>query len=136
MFGKIVIGALLLFIAACSKKQDGTPTNNGIIGRWKLTESFMSPGGPGTWSQVPPQQQFSVQFQENGTFSHSPNFFAAESRFDRYERSGNRLLLWSTVTSETADWLVNAVDGKQLNITFNTGAICIEGCASRFRAVF
>ena len=132
---KSFAGAILfLFIIGCSKKEGHRKINDGVVGNWKLTELFWSPGRPGSWHPVEASNQFSVNFGSDGKFSYSANFFAANSHFNRYGLSRGTIFLSSTLNNNTDEWLYS-FEGSQLIINFNVRVVCIEGCASRFVAV-
>jgi len=125
---------LFLFITGCSKKQEQKVSNDGLVGKWKLTEVFWSPGGPGSWHPVSLPDQYIINFRENGKLSYSANFYMAHSFFDRYSVTGDTILVSSTLNNKTDEWRYS-FDGSDLIINFNVRVVCIEGCASRFRTV-
>lgn len=129
-------GVILLFlvIIGCSKKEENRKISDRVVGNWKLSEQFWSPGGPGSWHPVEAHDQFTINFRSDGKVSYSANFFAANSRFNRYALSGDTIFLSSTLNNNTDEWRYS-FEGSQLIINFNVRVICFEGCASRFVAV-
>ena len=125
---------LFLFITGCSKKQQQRVSDDGLVGKWKLTETFWSPGRAGSWHPVSLPDQYIIDFRETGKLSYSANFYMADSLFNRYSVAGDTILVSSTVNNKTDEWLYS-YDGQELIINFNVRIMCIEGCASRFRAV-
>lgn len=122
---------LFLFVAGCSKKNE--VINDGLVGKWKFTETFSSPGGPGSWQQVPVSNQYIIDFSEDRKLSYSANFHG-DSLFNRYSVREDTIFVSSTVNNKTDEWIYS-FDGQQLIIRFNVRIICFEGCASRFVAV-
>ena len=130
---KSVVGSIILFIfiTGCSKKEEHRLISDGLVGKWKFTEYFMSPGGPGSWNPVPVPDQYIINFNSDEKLDYSANFFGANSGFNRYKLSGNTIFVSSTNNNKTDEWRYS-FDGSQLIINFNVRVICIEGCASRF----
>ena len=133
---KSVVGSIILFIfiTGCSKKEEHTLISNGLVGKWKFTEYFMSPGGPGSWNPVPVSDQYIINFSTDGKLSYTTNFYRAYAQFNRYSLAGDTIFVSSTWNNKTDEWLYS-FDGPQLIINFNVRVICIEGCASRFIAM-
>jgi hypothetical protein len=133
---KSFVAVILLFlvIIGCSKKEEHRKINDRLVGNWKLAEQFWSPGGQGSWHPVEEANQFSINFRSDGKVSYSANFFAANSRFNRYALSGDTIFLSSTLNNNTDEWLYS-FEGSKLIINFNVRVVCIEGCAARFVAV-
>ncbi len=130
---KSVVGSILLFIfiTGCSKKEEHTLISNGLVGKWKFTEYFMSPGGQGSWNLVPVSDQYIINFSSDGKLSYTTNFYWANSLFNRYRLAGDTIFVSSTWNNKTDEWRYS-FEGPQLIINFNVRVVCIEGCASRF----
>ncbi|MGZ8559634.1 MAG: hypothetical protein ACXWWC_14930 [Chitinophagaceae bacterium] len=122
---------IFILIISCSNKKEDGVINDLLVGKWKFTESFMSPGGPGSWNKVTVADQYIINFNRNGKLDYSPDFFGASSGFNKYKLSGDTIFVSSTLNNKTDEWLYS-FEGPQLVINFNVRVICIEGCASRF----
>ena len=133
---KGIVGILLLFIfiTGCSKKEEHKLISDRLVGKWKFTEHFMSPGGPGSWNPVPVSDQYIINFNGDGKFSYTTNFYGAKSQFNRYSLAGDTIFISSTFNNKTDEWRYS-FEGPQLIINFNVWVVCIEGCASLFIAM-
>jgi uncharacterized protein (TIGR03066 family) len=119
-----------LLVAGCSKKDtEKTIENNGILGKWKLKEQFISPGAGGQWNKVPVSEQSVIEFLSNGKFHFSTNFQKANLQLDKYQLTGNELNMSSTLTNNTDKWPINYSDNTKLELSI---FLCFEGCSYRF----
>ena len=133
---KNFIGSIIIFsvITGCLKKEEQKPISDQLVGKWKLTEHFTSPGGPGSWNRVAVADQYIIDFRSDGKLSYTANFYGADSEYNRYRLAGDTIFVSSTVNNKTDEWRYS-FDGPELIINFNVRIVCIEGCASRFMAV-
>lgn len=133
---KNFIGSIIIFsvIIGCSKKEEQKPISDKLVGKWKFTEYFMSPGGPGSWHAVPAPDQYIINFSSDGKLSYTANFYGADSNYNRYRLAGDTIFVSSALNNKTDEWRYS-FEGPQLVINFNVRIVCIEGCASRFMAV-
>lgn len=128
------LAILLAMLAGCKKdnEQDNSPSNSGIVGRWKYTERFVSPGSGGSWNAVPVANQAVIEFTMDGKFTYSANFEKASSEFDHYTLDGNtKVIVTSATTGKTETWYISHLDEKRLDMSVT---MCFEGCAARFVA--
>lgn len=74
---------LVLTIAACNKDNDRKNSDNDkhLIGKWKYTEQYMSPGGPGTWKAAEPAGQM-IEFKKSREFIGSDKYLKEARRFE------------------------------------------------------
>lgn len=123
----LAISLVFLSLAGCSKKQQKTVINDGIIGKWKAIEHFTSPGYGGTWSALPISEQFIITFKNDGTFSYSANFPKENLEFDTFTLSGTQINVFRDggLSSYAENWYIRIVDNRVMNLQIYP---CIEGC--------
>jgi hypothetical protein len=120
---KILLLSMVVFGFACKKADSGEPT--ALTGKWKLTERYISTGGPGQWT--PATGNDYVQFaNNNGTVSGTV--------FSDYIR-------YAIKDSVTVVFFKNDQTQQNYRYTIKNGVLqmgpagpiyCIEGCDIRF----
>jgi hypothetical protein len=85
--------AILCLIAAACKKESNTAS---IVGKWRLTETYLSVGGPGFWRPVTDKQSAElVEFTAKGTYKNN-----GMPSFNRYEVTDSvTLVVFSSVNT-------------------------------------
>lgn len=118
---------------ACNADGSLEVTDSNLLGTWKLTEAFISSGGPQYWVDVPDGDEFT--FLVNGTFTTTqfPNcnegsYFIEESELR---------LQYNCEEPDTpyqADLITYNLELKSgyFLATPTSGPICIEGCSYKF----
>jgi hypothetical protein len=122
----LLLPGLCLLSAAC--KKESTP--NSIIGKWALTESYFSEGGPGRWRPVTdPKQAELVEFKANGAYSSSKTL-----AFDRYEIADSvTMILSSSANASQPKFTYRyTIQGRSLLLSPLAPYVCIEGCATKY----
>lgn len=119
------ISILTFFIAgACTK-----PYNDGrksIVGSWKLTEYYLSIGGPGEWKPADPKHPSFASFNLDNTVDF--NYDGKTTRY-RYE-----------IVDSVNIKLVNDQGETGYRYSFKPNELilyppCIEGCGQKYRPV-
>ncbi|WP_405567270.1 lipocalin family protein [Polaribacter sp. Asnod6-C07] len=128
----------LLFFVACNKTMDESiPVSTSLmVGKWKLTEAYISAGGPQYWVDVENGQE--LEFFDNETF-YSDRF--TECMDGKFSVEGSKLLL-----EYTCDGFDNEAENDEGLITYNldfftnyfiltptSGPLCIEGCSYKYK---
>ncbi|WP_209404229.1 hypothetical protein [Pseudozobellia sp. WGM2] len=136
-FRLVILVVLLSFTIACDKNL-GTPLegNSRWIGKWKLTEAYISAGGPQYWVDVENGEEF--EFFEDGTFSSDRFDTCSEGRFiiqsnelslkydcDEIDRKFKNADGFITYTIE--------FENDYFILTPSSGPICIEGCSYKYK---
>jgi len=117
-----------VFIVGCKKTVNDLPVcteNQTIVGKWKATQRFWSPGAGGNWHTLTSAEQFTIEFKSDSTFIYSANFPKADSQFSIYSMNGMVLKISSAVNSKTDTWYWKIDDECRLNLGLFP---CIEGC--------
>ena len=118
-------------MAGCSK--DKTIENNGLIGKWKLKEEYMSTGDNNViWKPVQPADQSTIEFHADSSFTFSANFPKANLQLNKFSLAGGELIMSSTLNSNTDTWYVRVRDNKRLELSILK---CKDGCYAAFIAV-
>jgi len=61
------VSLLIVSFWGCQKKKESPVENEGIVGKWKLTESLSDPGdGSGKWQPADPAHPKYVEFRADG----------------------------------------------------------------------
>lgn len=126
----LVLVLLVISFSGCSEDEQSFQPDlsvDSIVGTWKLTESYVSPGGETTWQQV--EDGYKYTFGADGSFS-STNNSECEGVFERSEDTITitRLCEGST-EEETFSMIIAALENGGLEI-YNPR--CIEACIYRF----
>ena len=118
-----------LSILACGKKNTAAAENEGIVGKWKLTESLADPGdGSGKWQPADPAHPSYLEFRSDGTLISTPTGLPSNGA-DRYQ-----LLSDSTVLFYNGTFSIR----ESYNLTKTTLSItppCFEACGMHYIAV-
>jgi hypothetical protein len=123
----LLLSGLCLLSAAC--KKDNTPTS--VVGKWQLTENFLSIGGPGFWRPVTDKKlQEVVEFKADGVYSS--NLVPA---FNRYQIADSvTLVLYSSVNKLQPRYTYRyKIADQSLVLTPTAPIVCYEGCAAKYR---
>ena len=122
---KLIIAAVILLgSSTCSKIENYT--GSGIIGKWQLTESLISPGDMGVWTKADPNNPITISFSTTGTVNVMPS-----NQYDpiRYAlTSDSTMLMYRTTDSLPYRY---TVDGDKLTLY----PPCIEPCAFKYKAI-
>ncbi len=133
------IYALILFVLfACSDEDDVLkPRASSIIGSWKLTEAYISAGGPQYWVAVEEGEE--IQFMSNGIF--------VSSSYDTCEGGTYVLELDNLILNYACDSPTDPVEDIPEEITYTitfesdyvllipTSTVCIEGCTYKYEKI-
>jgi len=126
-----------LFLASgCDKYTSRTNDDeNTLIGKWQLTEAFISSGGPQYWVNVEDGEE--IEFFADGSFVS--NRFSECSVGDFFIASNELLLEYNCngfeVESENQDGFITydlRFDSNHFVVTPTSGPICIEGCSYKY----
>jgi hypothetical protein len=134
---KLVYLFILVFSFLSCTSDDGDKTiDSELIGTWKMTEAFISSGGPQYWVDVENGEDF--EFFENGMFS-STRF--SECTTGTFSVEQNKLVLQYNCngfesTSENQDGFITydlKFEADTFIATPTSGPICIEGCSYKYQ---
>ncbi|GAA4325474.1 hypothetical protein GCM10023115_40430 [Pontixanthobacter gangjinensis] len=127
----ILLVSILLCFASCSNDEFELKVSNLTIekleGTWKLTETYISPGGETTWRTVEDGMEY--VFKNNNTFQASEG----ECREGNYELDlENDLLIFNCEDSSNSarSYKLIKLTSSELEINYIG---CIEACILRFR---
>ena len=133
-----LITLLLLFLfSGCNSEDeelivlDLTTTN--LVGTWKLSESYVSPGGETTWQPV--EDDRSYTFTKEGTFTSNIYETCTEGE---YTVDGDNLTLDYTceeLEEEQRDVVNLAVHSLTEDTLILRGIGCIEACLYKYKKI-
>ena len=134
----VYIFILLFSFFSCSsdKSNEKELDSSDLIGKWKLTEAFISSGGPQYWVDVEDGEEF--EFFENGTFTSNRY---SECTSGIFFTELNELLLQYNCEefeseSENDDGFITfdlKFDSNLFIASPTSGPICIEGCSYKYQ---
>lgn len=127
---KLLVLPLLSLIHFACKKDAPAYSNEGLIGKWELTEFYVSIGGPAIWEQATDATRHTAEFKNDGTFI-SDGFLYYGATGYRQVDSAYIEFLNATGSSGVLSYVFKLEnDNSQLTIS----PLCIEGCAYRYKA--
>jgi hypothetical protein len=120
-----ILSFFLLFALSCT---DNSPvTNNGIVGKWQLTETCLSPGTGGcTWAAVQGADAQIIELTANG---QALGYLACNGK---YVFANEKITFEIPCNSSPLIWIVNQISTTSLTIQ-QFG--CREACLYKFKAV-
>ena len=119
-----------VLISGCKKHgPEDRVSDHGLVGKWTLTETFMSPGAGGSWYPYNGAAPMNIEFTGTGEFICTSNFPRANMQYNRYTLSGSKVDVSSTNNSNTDTWTIHYLDANRLDIAI---LACFEGCDYRF----
>ena len=132
----IYIPILIFGLFSCSTDGKIEIFNSELTGEWKLTEAFISAGGPQYWVDVEDGEEF--VFFDNGIFSSSKY---SECTTGLFSIEQNKLLLDYNCKgfesmSENEDGFITydlKFESDYFIATPTSGPICIEGCSYKYQ---
>ncbi len=130
--------AALLFFSSCDTYESGPIITDefSIVGKWTLTEAYISSGGPQYWTEVENGEE--INFFDNGTFSSNRFTECSKGNFSIVE---NELLLQYDcegfdAVSESDEGLITYTlefYSHYFIVTPTSGPFCIEGCSYKYK---
>ena len=126
---------LIFGLHSCTSDIPKELGNSGLYGKWKLSEAYISAGGPQNWVNVEDGEE--LVFFENGTFTSSRYLECTTGIFSIEE---NKLILLYKCDGFESE-SVNADGFITYNLEFESGyfiatptsgPICIEGCSYKY----
>jgi hypothetical protein len=122
---------VLAMVMSCNQHHKESTPSNSLFGEWKFTDHYVSIGGPGEWRKTEEKDAFTIRFKEDGRLSYSANFPFADSAYDNFSFSGDRITVISP-QGRTTEWPVHKLEADLLELSMMN---CIEGCAYRLKRV-
>lgn len=113
------------FISSCKKGESEQPDAK-LVGKWKLTATVASPGGPGVWYDVPSGQNTYLEFKANGTLAGDD----LASYYATYVIKDSITLTFTPKNSAVVQDYLYHIKGNVL--TLSPWHLCYEECGSRY----
>ena len=133
---KFLLVLTLLFIACDKSDEEPTAADYpSIIGKWQLTEAYISSGGLQYWTDVENGEE--IDFFENKIFSS--NRFA-ECTTGHFSITKNELCLeydcsgFNPISENEKGYISYSIEFYKgyLILTPTSGPVCIEGCSYKY----
>ena len=118
--------AFIMLIASCSRNAVHDQSNS-LRGKWKLTSSAISIGGPATWQDADPNNPSYVEFTASGKIIFSDK--SSKTTFDYANFEEGKLSVTSANTS-VEYWSTL----KENELTLDGGG-CIEQCTRKYKKI-
>lgn len=132
---------LLILFSLCAFKcsEDDSPVseNNGLIGKWKLTEYLADPGdGSGKWQKVDENASSVIEFKANGDFLEVKGpIYSSVNSYNSYKILDDKRLQLSMKDSvanpNKSIWYYSDLTPAKLTLSYG----CIEPCGGKYIAV-
>ena len=132
MLNRILTTVIVTFsLLSCSNEESLVQPDlslSGIVGKWKLTEAYVSPGGETTWQTV--EDGFEYTFGANGSFSSN-----AQIQCDgNYDLDGENInVIARCEGSEVDNSYTLIIMSQEENELVLTNQGCIEECIYKFK---
>jgi len=120
-FYQLIIAGIVV-LCSCKKAQPVVDLSPGLIGKWTLIETMISPGTSVPWTKVPNGKNSLLLFKKDSTFSGT--FYNSGSFHTT--NSGTIQLISPDQTKSVYYYSLHA----DTLTTF--GSTCIEGCGFKF----
>lgn len=128
---KLLTLAIFSLIVFACKKDAPAYSNGGLIGKWELTEFYVSTGGPGIWVAATDATRHTVEFKNDGTFiSDGFLYYGATA----YQQTDSVSIEFLNATGNTAV-LNYAFKLENNNSQLTISPLCFEGCSYRYKAI-
>ncbi|MBC8152783.1 MAG: hypothetical protein H7Z72_07725 [Bacteroidetes bacterium] len=129
------LGMMIVALIACKEPvQEPVVQNNGLIGKWKLTETFSDPGdGSGKWMKVKEAFVLDIKTDSTVIVVGKPIFLTASSTYVLRKISQDKLWFYSPKSASGPDsrYIGYKVTATDLELAYP----CDEGCVERFKAI-
>lgn len=128
---KAIIILLFTSIAFACKKEQAV-LNNGITGKWELTDSYNGLGlARGIWVKVDNNMKHAIEFKTNGTFISNAQLYYNANAYELQDDSSIIFLNASEISGDLRYYYTLEQDNSILTISPH----CLEGCAYRYKAI-
>ncbi len=117
------LSVLLLF--SCTKNEAETVENEGILGKWNLIETRISPGGIVDWAAVSEENKETIIFYGSGRY-HSTKSNLQTSYIYNQEDS---IITINKLGNQKFKMRIIKLEPNLLEVW---GTACIEGCGYRY----
>jgi hypothetical protein len=123
----------VIFIAlvACNKSSSSIQ-NDGLLGKWQLTEYFISPGDAGAWHAADNLTMHTIEFRTDNSFVCSDNTYNGAIGFNIIDSNRIELILPTQIPSVQECYFQVTGNGQRL-ILSPMG--CMEGCSNTYKAI-
>ena len=132
---KYLLVIFLFCTLSCSKEDQIKTKNEGLTGKWKLTEYLSDPGnGSGKWQKVTEEFADVIEFHADGRFSEvKGNSASSIPLFDSYKVLDNKRIemIPTDKSQSTHIWYYSDLSANSLTLGYG----CIEACSGKYIAI-
>ena len=134
---KIKIFLIIFSLCAfkCSDENSPVLENNGLVGKWKLTEYLADPGdGSGKWQPATDDYSHIIEFHADGQFTEIKG--KAQSSiplYKGYKLKGDNQIEMLRIDESIPSHIWTYSDMSSTELTLSYG--CFEACSGRYVAV-
>lgn len=119
----------MIILLACNKSAPSY-YNSGLVGKWQLTEYFISPGDAGKW--YPATGVNTIEFSSDKSFKSSNGAYNNAIGFTIIDSAKLEFVLPTQVPSVMECYYAIEDNGATLVLS---PIGCIEGCSNKYKAV-
>ena len=134
---KIKIFLIIFSLCAfkCSDENSPVLENNGLVGKWKLTEYLADPGdGSGKWQTVSDEFSHTIEFHADGRFTEvKGKALSSVPLYKGYRSKGDNQIEMLPIDEFTPPHIWTYSDLSSTKLTLSYG--CFEACGGRYVAV-
>jgi hypothetical protein len=112
----------------CKKESDDEVHGEGLVGKWVLKQTLISPGPVGEWEHYW-GPRVSLTFRDDGTMESSRQDDLNDP-FDRYQVNGNYITFYQNSSTDSLRKGYN-LNGNELVLW----GPCFEPCGSKYKRV-
>jgi|GEM_PF-2238865 len=125
--------SLLVLIFSCQKDDNSPIANVGLVGKWKLTESLIDPGGGATWRKMDEYSSSIIEFKANGDFFEVKGvIYSSINPYNRYKILDNSRIQLSIKDSVSNPlktiWYYSALAPNMVILSYG----CFEACSGKY----
>ena len=129
---KILFITTIFFVLVACNKSTSSIQNDGLFGKWQLTEYFISPGDAGAWHSADNLTQHTIEFRTDNSFMCSDSTYNGAIGFNIIDSNRIEFILPTQIPSVQECYFQVTGNGQTLMLS---PVGCIEGCSNKYKAI-